>query len=598
MESIILYQREAFSKHIQYLDLLFKDERKVHKIPDALRGLGIFLQQLFPDECQFTRDFRVFFEKFCVKQTYCLNSEIENTALYQVFLAVWKDDVIGSYPSAYLRQTCKAKGAITKPVRHQIHLGLLALQVLIACDRAVSYKLVTYSTFTPIKIAEYDAKISEVLRAYLTAWQICLLWVGKSLAFVMAAICGLMIFVAVVTLCPATWPLAVSLVLASMMGMTTHWVNWPLFSEATPYFLLDLIGKTYLGQGFVEVIDEYGKCIRLSVRKQLLLVGALLLSCSAGVGSAILTYSTFMSLSKIPTLAFLAITGIAAPLSAISVCCLTALLFKAFSDILKTTHIKDALKKPFEIVEQCFNPNIPGNQGISIIYLRYGKYFSYTLIAVLTLVTLGGLLATCYVSQQFLAQVLCQIPTLSTPVIQGVSYIICMGLFFLAKLPFTVLSTTRAVSEKTATITKSTMQVLQGITLKTKRLLDKLTHTGVWSPTQLISTIEQPSVVLVEIKKSSLSCNAEFMLYPQFISRHMTLFGYTPPLINAVGNGLLITQPIVACVGRAIGFAASVGAAMASFFGVIGCEDKSAEQMVIQNAAHSRQRSIFETAVY
>jgi hypothetical protein len=204
-----------------------------------------------------------------------------------------------------------------------------------------------------------------------------------------------------------------------------------IFKRYVSPVLIDLFGREKF------LIDENGK--PLSIWKKLAMGIALTLSLSVGATFGALTYGSTFTLTTAFT--FLAAAApifpyVAAVLAGVTLICMTALMIKDISDLIKKTDVigecKNFLKNLVSL-----DPELPQNKGKSPGRILAERIATVAMTAVfLPLACLGLYMTMNACAPGVKAILLDKIPSLSATVADNVAKVVSLGLAFVGQIPF------------------------------------------------------------------------------------------------------------------------------------------------------------------
>lgn len=274
------------------------------------------------------------------------------------------------------------------------------------------------------------AKAAVVAKyAHKTLWQAFLAGFGYFCSAFIAVGSGVSTAGAFITLNLVTGGLAS--VGAALLFAAGTAVNWWIFKRYVSPVLIDLLGREKF------LIDEDGQ--PLSIWKKIAMGVALALSVSVGATFGALTYGSTFTLSTAFT--FLAVAApvfpyVAAALAGVTLICMTALMIKDISDLIKKKDVIGECKKFLKNLVST-DPELPQNKGKSHGRILAERIATIVMTAAFLPLACFGLYMTMNACAPGVKQILIdKIPGISATAADAIAGVVSLGLAFIGQIPF------------------------------------------------------------------------------------------------------------------------------------------------------------------
>ena len=277
---------------------------------------------------------------------------------------------------------------------------------------------------------EHFEVVSEKRRRWLSR-------AGRLVSVFFAIGCGVTAAAALATL--VSGPLF--FVLAAVLGLSTTYANFRMTNHDVSNIFVGGIKGIFQKKIVVETEGDVESADRtapyLSIPRMLLLGGGVLLSLSFGMVFGALTYGSTVGL--VTAFSFLGAISVALPplgivLGALTFICLSCLMIKAFSDLVKTENLREKIKN--KIIN--IFPQPQENQSRAVLYAKRALVglAAFTLVAGTLGLIIWGQISTLMNCAREFGKILTSISSASAMVVNVVSNVIGVGFALVAQIPF------------------------------------------------------------------------------------------------------------------------------------------------------------------
>jgi hypothetical protein len=260
---------------------------------------------------------------------------------------------------------------------------------------------------------------------------------GRGVSFFFAIGCGVTAAAALATL--VSGPLF--FVLAGILCLSTTYANYRMTNHDVSNIFVGGIKGIFQKRVVVETEGDAESADNsapyLSPSRMLVLGGGVVLSLSFGMVFGALTYGSTIGLAS--AFGFLGAISVALPpigivLGALTFICLSCLMIKAFSDLVKTEYMKEKIKN--KIIN--IFPQPKPNQSREVLYLKRALVglAAFTLVAGTLGLIIWGQISTLMNCAREFGKILTNISSASSAVVNIVSNVIGVGCALVAQIPF------------------------------------------------------------------------------------------------------------------------------------------------------------------
>jgi hypothetical protein len=455
---------------------------------------------------------------------------IQNGLAFRAFEAAWEDDALREKSERQLA----VKADVNRSVRRQIKLGML---VLANCTHM---KFVAESN--PATAIKYNKDASNAIKNFKTPLQKVLFVASRLISVAVAltfgftnaisvlgvfGVTGAALFASVGGIAALTFAVAIFIA-----GAAT---NYLIFKKPVFGFLNNLLGKDKFFEGLISYVDEKGEKKRLSAGKIVALGFSFILAASVGGSVAALVMTYIASLGAMAGAAAFVFPPLSIALALIAGLSLTALMFGSFGALLQSKSWKAMFTTPFKNALRVFNSEAPENKLKSQGRIRIEKVITMAFVGLLAALAFLGQVANSLAQSGSLTGLFASFG-LAGSIATGLGFAIGMGVAFVGQIPFIFESAGRAVTNIAT------------------RFRDALTPK--FKTSRYTSPARSPKEALMVKPPKENTAVVGVKVFGAFF--------------NALGNGMLVVQPLKEIMWSFFSFVGSVASGATSFAAGIG----------------------------
>lgn len=397
-----------------------KNEQHQPQVDDLIRQ---HLKNAFPKGIQMSDDQRIAFH---------------------AFMTAWEDQGLES-TNGQDKRYLKVKAHLSKSLRHQIKLSLLALNTCFSQAEMTKKD----KKFTQADIKQLDEKACAAIRDYRTATQSILIALGQFSVAITAFVVGFVETGTAVFMLLQPYNLAVLMIysLAALASMAAAYAKWTTYKHYVSSSFLNILGQDEFCDGLTSYINEKdGKKQSLSLSEKIALAVFSFL--------AILTGGAIGALGYTSALSFLALWGVSAVSAvpiAVGITVVVALVhmtafIKTFSNFLGKQDRWSALFKPLTEISEFFAAQErEGKKGK--VELFFQKAITYVGVAAFSAIGMLGLAMTCYACTQSVGVFVAKSFDFNPAIAKGVGIFVGGFAAFVSRTVFTYKAMSGAVSK-------------------------------------------------------------------------------------------------------------------------------------------------------